>query len=107
MILGNEIERRYFSIVPSYMYYDCLSSDCLLGGIDQFNLVFIHNLFGLRRITIGDENINTAVNRCYVFYPLYPYIHLISHSSSTSFLNTSLRLASWRSTNMRPVTPVF
>ena len=75
MILGNEIERRYFSIVPSYMYYDCLSSDCLLGGIDQFNRVFIHNLFGLRRITIGDETINTTVNRCYVFYPLYPYIH--------------------------------
>ena len=76
MILGKEIERRYFSTVPSYMYYDCLSSDCLLGGIDQFNLVFIHNLFGLRRITIGDETINTTVNRCYVFYLLYPYFHL-------------------------------
>ena len=82
MILGNEIERRYFSIVPSYMYYDCLSSDCLLGGIDQFNLVFIHNLFGLRRITIGDETINTTVNRCYVFYPLYPYIHLHENKKS-------------------------
>lgn len=80
MILGNEIERRYFSIVPSYMYYDCLSSDCLLGGIDQFNLVFIHNLFGLRRITIGDETITTLIGVMF-FIPYILTFTSISHSS--------------------------
>ena len=47
----------------------------------QFNLVFIYNLFGLRRITISDEAINTTVNRCYVFIPYILTFTSLSHSS--------------------------